>query len=110
MTLPNIRRGPVRRAVPLIPVTFPGSSSCLGGYRPPENMKEPDPPDDLEQTILETFDELHAEAKIVPMVFLFPPEVIECIKTYTKEHSLDPANLIPLAMKAITRFGWISLD
>ena len=40
-------------------------------------MKEPDPPDDLEQTILETFDELHAEAKIVPMVFLFPPEVIE---------------------------------
>jgi hypothetical protein len=44
------------------------------------------------------------------MVFLFPPEVIECIKTYTKEHSLDPANLIPLAMKAITRFGWISLD
>ena len=45
-------------------------------------MKEPDPPDDLEQTILETFDELHAEAKIVPMVLLFPPEVIECIKTY----------------------------
>jgi hypothetical protein len=73
-------------------------------------MKEPDPPDDLEQTILETFDELHAEAKIVPMVLLFPPEVIECIKTYTKEHSLDQANLIPLAMKAITRFGWISLD
>ena len=73
-------------------------------------MKEPDPPDDLEQTILETFDELHAEAKIVPMVLLFPPEVIECIETYTKEHSLDPANLIPLAMKAITRFGWISLD
>jgi hypothetical protein len=25
-------------------------------------MKEPDTPDDLEQTILETFDELHAEA------------------------------------------------
>ena len=39
-----------------------------------------------------------------------PASGIECIKTYTKEHSLDPANLIPLAMKAITRFGWISLD
>jgi hypothetical protein len=30
-------------------------------------MKDLDLPDDLEQTILETFDEMHAEAQIVPI-------------------------------------------
>lgn len=42
--------------------------------------------------------------------YLRPGQVIECIKTYTKEHSLDAANLIPLAMKAIHDSGgsrWI---
>ena len=59
-----------------------------------------DPPDDLEQTILETFDEMHAEAQIAPLVLTFPAEVIESIEAYTKEHSLEPATLIPLAIKA----------
>jgi hypothetical protein len=30
-------------------------------------MKKPDPTDDLDQTILETFDEMHAEAQITPI-------------------------------------------
>ena len=63
-------------------------------------MKDLDPPDDLEQTILEKFDEMHAEAQIAPIVLTFPAEVIESIEAYAKEHSLEPATLIPLAIKA----------
>ena len=63
-------------------------------------MKEPGPPDDLEQTILETFDEMHAEAQVAPIVLTFPPEVIESVVTYTKDRSVEPATLIPLAIKA----------
>jgi hypothetical protein len=29
--------------------------------------KEPNPPDDLDRMILETFDEMHAEAQITPI-------------------------------------------
>ena len=39
-------------------------------------MKDPGPPDDLEQTILETFDEMHSEAQVTPIVLTFPLEVI----------------------------------
>ena len=63
-------------------------------------MKEPGPPDDLEQTILETFDEMHAEAQVAPIVLTFPPEVIESVVAYTKDRSVEPATLIPLAIKA----------
>jgi hypothetical protein len=74
----------------------------IGGKRLPDTsgtMKDSDPPDDLEQTILETFDEMHAEAQIAPIVLTFPAEVMR-IEPYTKEHSLEPATLIPLAIKA----------
>jgi hypothetical protein len=64
-------------------------------------MKEPDSPHDLELTILETFDEMHAEAQITPIVLTFPPEVIDSLETYTKDHSLEPATLICLAIKAL---------
>jgi hypothetical protein len=40
-------------------------------------MKEPDPSHDLDQTISEAFGEMHAEARITPLVLTFPPEVIE---------------------------------
>jgi hypothetical protein len=63
-------------------------------------MKEPDPTDDLDQTILETFDEMHAEAQITPIFLTFPPEVIESVVAYTKDRSVEPATLIPLAIKA----------
>ena len=63
-------------------------------------MKEPGPPDDLEKTILETFDEMHAEAQVAPIVLTLPPEVIESVVAYTKDHSVEPATLIPLAIKA----------
>ena len=63
-------------------------------------MKEPGPPDDLEQTILETFDEMHAEAQVAPIVLTFPPEVIESVVAYAKERSVEPATLIPLAIEA----------
>jgi hypothetical protein len=63
-------------------------------------MKEPDPTDDLDQTILDTFDEMHAEAQIAPIFLTFPPEVIERVAAYTRDHSVEPATLIPLAIKA----------
>jgi hypothetical protein len=64
-------------------------------------MKEPDPTDDLDQTILETFDEMHAEAQITPIFLTFPPEVVESVEAYTREHSLESAMIIPLAIKAM---------
>ena len=63
-------------------------------------MKEPDPTDDLDRTILETFDEMHAEAQVTPIFLTFPPEVIERVAAYTRDHSVEPATLIPLAIKA----------
>jgi len=63
-------------------------------------MKEPDPTHDLDQTILDTFDEMHAEAQIVPIFLTFPPEVIERVAAYTRDHSVEPPTLIPLAIKA----------
>ena len=64
-------------------------------------MKEPDPTDDLDQTILETFDEMHAEAQITPIFLTFLPEVVESVEAYTREHSLEPATIIPQAIKAM---------
>jgi hypothetical protein len=66
-------------------------------------MKEPDPTDDLDQTIMDTFDEMHAEAQITPIFLTFPPEVVESVEAYAKEHSLEPATIIPLAIKASDR-------
>jgi len=63
-------------------------------------MKEPDPTDDLDRTILETFDEMHAEAQVTPIFLTFPPEVFERVAAYTRDHSVEPATLIPLAIKA----------
>ena len=63
-------------------------------------MRDPGPPDDLEHTILETFDEMHAEAQVTPIVLTFPLEVIESVVAYTKDRSVEPATLIPLAIKA----------
>jgi hypothetical protein len=51
--------------------------------------------------ILEAFDEMHIEAQITPMVLTFPPEVVESVEAYAKTHSLEPATLIPLAIKTI---------
>jgi hypothetical protein len=86
------------------------SSSCLdlswklnsswSTVSSPGTMKKPDPTDDLDQTILETFDEMHAEAQITPIYLTFPPEVLESVEAYAREHSLEPATLIPLAIKA----------
>src|SRR5260370_40565729 len=63
-------------------------------------MKEPGPADDLEQTILETCEEMHSEAQVAPIVLTFPPEVIESVVAYTKDHSVQAATLIPLTIKA----------
>ena len=64
-------------------------------------MKEPDPTDDLDRTILETFDEMHAEARVTPIFLTFPPRVIESVRAYAKEHSLEPGTLIPFAIRAL---------
>src|SRR6202035_3415556 len=76
----------------------------IGGKRLPDpsgTMKDLDPPDDLEQTILETFDEMHAEAQVAPIVLTLPPEVVERVVAYTKDRSMEPATLIPLAIEAL---------
>jgi hypothetical protein len=47
-------------------------------------MKDLDLPNDLEQTIFETFDEMHAEALIAPIVLTLPAEVIESMRPTPK--------------------------
>jgi hypothetical protein len=59
------------------------------------------PPEELARTLQETFMEMHAHALLgegTPMYL--PPEVLERVIAYEKEHSLERNKLIPLAMKA----------
>src|ERR1700722_14912594 len=63
-------------------------------------MKEPGPPDDFVQTILETSDEMHPEAQIAQIVLTCPREAIERVVAHTNDRSVEPATLIPLAIKA----------
>jgi hypothetical protein len=39
---------------------------------------------------LKAFDEMRAEAQIAPIVLTFPPEVIERVAVYAKDHSVEP--------------------
>jgi hypothetical protein len=50
--------------------------------------------------ILETFNEMEAEAQITPTILEFPDDVILAIEAYEKAHSVDRDRLIGLAMKA----------
>jgi hypothetical protein len=59
------------------------------------------PPEDHDRVREEATREMHAAALMgagTPMIF--PPEVLERICTYEKEHSIDRNHLIPLAMKS----------
>jgi hypothetical protein len=60
------------------------------------------PPDDLPQTLGETFDEMHADAQTGPTVLMFPPAVIESVESFTKGYLLDPDSLISLALETYT--------
>jgi hypothetical protein len=62
-------------------------------------MRKPDPPEKFTQMLRESFSELQVEAQIAPLDLKFPPEVTQTLEAYTLDHFLDPANLIPLAMK-----------
>jgi hypothetical protein len=65
-----------------------------------EEALEKLPPEDLERTLQGTFMEMHAHALLGEGTPLwFPPEVLERILAYEKEHSLDRNKIIPLAMK-----------
>lgn len=63
-------------------------------------MRETDLPADLGQMISDTFDEMHAEAQIEPIVLTFAPEVTLSIEKYMQKHSPEPATMIALAIEA----------
>jgi hypothetical protein len=63
-------------------------------------MRKPESPEKYTQMLRESFSELQIEARIAPLDLKFPPEVTQTVEAYTHEHFLNPANLIPLAMKA----------
>jgi hypothetical protein len=48
----------------------------------------------------ESFSELQTEAQIAPLDLKSPPVVTQTLEEFTQKHFLDPAKLIPLAMKA----------
>jgi hypothetical protein len=65
-----------------------------------EEALEKLPPEELNRTLQETFMEMHAHALLSKGTPLwFPPEVLERLIVYEKEHSLERNKLIPLAMK-----------
>jgi hypothetical protein len=88
MTLPN-----VRRSIPAdsrFTLSFPGwnhertrSIAWLGS-------------DDIG-----AFGEMHAEAQITPLVLTFPPEVIERVAAYAKDHSMEANAYAP------TRYNYL---
>jgi hypothetical protein len=45
-------------------------------------MKPTDPPDDFEETVLETIHEMEAEAQITMILAELPEEVIEAVEDY----------------------------
>jgi hypothetical protein len=63
-------------------------------------MRKPDSPAKLTQMLRESLSELQFEARVAPLDLKFPPEVTQTVEAYTHEHLLNPANLVPLAMKA----------
>jgi hypothetical protein len=75
-------------------------------------MKEfDDPPHDIKEIFSETFDEMFTEAPDQLVYADYPLEVADRLDSYTKEHSLDSADLLNLALEAgygepvISRWG-----
>jgi hypothetical protein len=61
------------------------------------------PPEDFARIRQESMDEMHAEAKMgVGPPAYFPPEVLERILAYEKEHSIPRNKLIMAAIKSTT--------
>jgi len=59
------------------------------------------PPEDYDRIWQEALDEMHAEAMMgVGTPMYFPPEVLERICAYEKEHAIDQNYLIPVAIKS----------
>jgi hypothetical protein len=51
-------------------------------------------PDDADELFLETLNEMDAEARIAPVLLLFPTKVIEAIEVYEKAHSMTRQQMI----------------
>jgi hypothetical protein len=64
-----------------------------------QTMKKPITPEEFDRLVRETFSKMHPEAQITPIVLAFPAEVIKRLEIYGKEHSLDPAEMIYLALE-----------
>jgi hypothetical protein len=59
------------------------------------------PPEDFARIRQEALNETHAEAMMgVGTPMWFPPEVLERILAYEKEHSIDHNKMIPVAIKS----------
>lgn len=63
-------------------------------------MRKTKLPERFTQMLRESFSELQIEARIAPLDLKFPPEVTQTVEAYSHEHLLNPANLIPLAMRS----------
>ena len=73
--------------------------------RPPMN---PQPPDDFEETVLETLHEMETEEQITMILAELPGDVIQAIEDYERAHSVDRDRLLALA--TIARAGRIDLS
>jgi hypothetical protein len=63
---------------------------------------KPDPPDDFEETVLETFHEMESEEQITMILAELPYDVIQAIEDYEIEHSINRDELLYLATVALT--------
>ena len=74
-------------------------------------MRRHDQPEEFTQMLRESMSELQTEEQIAPLDLKFPPEVTHTLEEFTQKHFVDPAKLIPLAMKAhIDRMDLVGED
>jgi hypothetical protein len=62
----------------------------------------PDPPDDFEETVLETFHGMESEEQITMILAVLPDDVVQAIEDYEIKHSITRNRLLGLATIALT--------
>ena len=61
----------------------------------------PDPPDDFEETVLETFHGMESEEQITMILAVLPDDVVQAIEDYEITHSVTRDRLLYLATEAL---------
>ena len=61
----------------------------------------PDPPNDFEETVLETFHEMESEEQVTMILAELPADVIQAIEDFEIEHSVTRDRLLYVAIETL---------